>query len=80
MLALLVLVSNEQSVPTLLTGISVTEEMVNAANEKQNLLTTLPLFSTKDLDFASLKLILAQALTFSGSWRKDLNERDPMND
>lgn len=55
--------------PRLLTSYSVMVGMVTPARVKQNLSTTCPFLSTKDLDFLGLKLILAHVMSFSRPWR-----------
>lgn len=53
----------------LFTGISVTDGIRFSPSLKQNLSVTLPLFRTKDRDFAGLKLICAHDMSFSNPWR-----------
>lgn len=57
----------------LLNGGSMMDGMVAPDSEKQNLSTTFSLLSTRNLDFVILKLILAQVMSFSRSWRFHLH-------
>lgn len=62
-----------KSFSKLLTGCSVIEGMTIPEMEKQNLSVTFPFFSTMDLDFEGLKLILAQMMSFSSPCRIHLH-------
>lgn len=57
-------VLQSKSFPKLLTGCSDNVGMIVSEIVKRNL-TTFPFFSTKDLDFDGLKLILAHEMSFS---------------
>lgn len=61
-----------KSFPRLLTGCSVMEEMADSDSEKQNLSNIFPFFSTMDLDWVSLKVILVEVINLSNPSRIQL--------